>query len=74
MGCARTQTADKSMLFQRLTLSKNKDEVLKLAQDGQIVEKPEYIIVVPFQNNTALASPRRIIDTVFGSLPCLILN
>ncbi|MBP3194977.1 MAG: transposase, partial [Cardiobacteriaceae bacterium] len=31
-------------------------------------------IVVPFQNNTALASPRRILDTVFGSLPCLILN
>ena len=31
-------------------------------------------IVVPFQNNTALALPRRIIDTVFGSLPCLILN
>ena len=31
-------------------------------------------IVVPLQNNTSLASPRRIRHTVFGSLPCLILN
>ena len=31
-------------------------------------------IVVPLQNNTALAAPRRILDTVFGLLPCLILN
>lgn len=38
----------KSMLFQRLALSKNKDEVLKLAQDGQIIEKPEDILKEPY--------------------------
>ena len=38
----------KSMLFQRLALSKNKDEVLKLAQDGQIIEKPEDILKQPY--------------------------
>ena len=31
----------KSMLFQRLILSKNKNEVMRLAQQGQIIEKPE---------------------------------
>lgn len=31
----------KSMLFQRLVLSKYKDEVMRLAQQGQIIEKPE---------------------------------
>ena len=38
----------KSMLFQRLALSKNKDEVLKLARDGQIIEKPEDILKQPY--------------------------
>ena len=38
----------KSMLFQRLALSKNKDEVLKLAQDEQIIEKPEDILKQPY--------------------------
>ena len=38
----------KSMLFQRLVLSKNKDEVIRLAQQGQIIEKPEDIVKDPY--------------------------
>jgi predicted nuclease of restriction endonuclease-like (RecB) superfamily len=38
----------KSSLFMRLASSKNKKEVLKLAQKGQIVEKPEDIIKEPY--------------------------
>ena len=38
----------KSMLFQRLVLSKNKDEVMRLAQQGQIIEKPEDIVKDPY--------------------------
>lgn len=38
----------KSMLFQRLALSKNKDEVMALAEKGQIIEKPEDIIKYPY--------------------------
>ena len=34
----------KSMLFQRIALSKDKDEVLKLAKEGQVIEKPEDIL------------------------------
>ena len=37
-----------SMLFQRLALSHNKDEVLHLAQTGQIIEKPEDILKDPY--------------------------
>ena len=37
-----------SMLFQRLTLSTDKDSVMKLAQEGQIIEKPEDILKEPF--------------------------
>ena len=38
----------KSMLFHRLALSKDKDEVLRLAQEGQIIEKPEDILKEPY--------------------------
>ena len=38
----------KSMLFQRLALSKNKDEVIKLAKEGQIIEKAEDILKEPY--------------------------
>ncbi len=38
----------KSMLFQRLALSKNKDEVMALAKEGQIIEKPKDIIKDPY--------------------------
>ena len=38
----------KSMLFQRLALCKNKDEVMALAEKGQIIEKPEDIIKDPY--------------------------
>ncbi|WP_209451812.1 DUF1016 N-terminal domain-containing protein [Lactimicrobium massiliense] len=38
----------KSMLFQRLILSKNKNEVMRLAQQGQIIEKPEDIVKDPY--------------------------
>jgi len=37
-----------SLLFQRLALSTDKDSVLKLAQNGQIIEKPEDILKEPF--------------------------
>lgn len=38
----------KSMLFQRLALSRDKDEVMRLAAQGQIIEKPEDIIKDPY--------------------------
>ena len=38
----------KSMLFHRLALSKEKDEVMRLAQEGQIIEKPEDILKEPY--------------------------
>ena len=38
----------KSMLFHRLALSSDKQEVLKLAAKGQIVEKPEDILKEPY--------------------------
>ncbi len=37
-----------SMLYQRLALSKNKDEVMMLAEKGQIVEKPEDVVKDPY--------------------------
>lgn len=37
-----------SMLFQRLALSKNKNEVLRLSEQGQVIEKPEDIIKDPY--------------------------
>jgi len=38
----------KSMLFHRLALSTDKKEVLHLAQEGQIIEKPEDLIKDPY--------------------------
>ena len=38
----------KSMLFHQLALSSDKQEVLKLAAKGQIVEKPEDILKEPY--------------------------
>lgn len=38
----------KSMLFHRLALSTNKQEVIKLAKEGQIIEKPEDILREPY--------------------------
>ena len=38
----------KSMLFHRLALSTDKKEVLRLASEGQIIEKPEDILKEPF--------------------------
>lgn len=37
-----------SMLFQRLALSTDKESVVKLAQEGRIIEKPEDILKEPF--------------------------
>ena len=37
-----------SMLFQRLAISKNKNEVLRLSEQGQVIEKPEDIIKDPY--------------------------
>lgn len=38
----------KSMLFHRLALSTNRQEVWKLAKNGQIIEKPEDILKEPY--------------------------
>ena len=38
----------RSMLFQRLALSKDKKEVLRLSEEGQVIEKPEDIIKDPY--------------------------
>ena len=38
----------KSMLFHRLALSTDKQEILKLASEGQIIEKPEDILKEPY--------------------------
>ena len=38
----------KSMLFHRLALSTDKQKVLKLASEGQIIEKPEDILKEPY--------------------------
>lgn len=38
----------KSMLFQRIALSTDKETVLRLAQEGQIVERPEDILREPY--------------------------
>lgn len=37
-----------SMLFQRLALSKNKEEVMMLAEKGQIIDKPEDVVKDPY--------------------------
>lgn len=37
-----------SSLYERLTLSRDKEEVTKLSQDGQIVEKPKDIVKDPY--------------------------
>ena len=37
-----------SSLYERLALSKNKDEVILLSQKGQITEKPAYAIKNPY--------------------------
>lgn len=38
----------KSMLFHRIVLSSDKQEVLRLAKEGQIIEKPEDLIKEPY--------------------------
>ena len=38
----------KSMLFQRIALSTDKETVLRLAQEGQIIERPEDILREPY--------------------------
>jgi hypothetical protein len=38
----------KSMLFHRIALSSNKNEVLRLAKEGQVIEKPEDILKEPY--------------------------
>lgn len=37
-----------SSLYERLALSRNKEEVLKLANEGQIIEKPQDVLKNPF--------------------------
>lgn len=38
----------KSMLFQRLALSKDKTEVIRLSTEGQVIEKAEDILKAPY--------------------------
>lgn len=38
----------KSMLFQRLALSKDKTEVIRLSTEGQVIERPEDILKDPY--------------------------
>lgn len=38
----------KSMLFHRIALSSDKNEVLRLAKEGQVIEKPEDILKEPY--------------------------
>lgn len=38
----------KSMLFHRLALSTNKDEVMRLAKQGKIIERPEDLLKEPY--------------------------
>lgn len=38
----------KSMLFHRLALSRDRKEVMRLSQEGQIIEKPEDILKDPY--------------------------
>ena len=47
-GVRELQRQMKSMLFHRLALSTDKGEVLRLAQEGHIVEKPEDIFKEPY--------------------------
>lgn len=37
-----------SSLYERLALSKNKDEVILLSEKGQLIEKPAYAIKNPY--------------------------
>lgn len=37
-----------SSLYERLALSKNRDEVILLSEKGQIIEKPAYAIKDPY--------------------------
>lgn len=37
-----------SSLYERLALSRNKEEVIKLANDGQVIEKPQDALKNPF--------------------------
>ena len=37
-----------SLLYERVALSKNKDEVILLSKKGQIIEKPAYAIKNPY--------------------------
>ena len=47
-GVRELQRQMKSMLFHRIALSGDKNEVLRLAQEGEIIEKPEDILKEPY--------------------------
>jgi predicted nuclease of restriction endonuclease-like (RecB) superfamily len=48
MECGRVNSAGKHRSFQRLALSKNKDEILHLSAQGQIISKTNDIIRDPY--------------------------
>ena len=41
-----------SMLFHRLALSSDKQEVMRLAQEGQIIERPEDVLKEPYRQRS----------------------
>lgn len=47
-GVRELKRQKNSMLFQRLALSTDKEEVMRLAKEGQVIEKPEDIIKDPY--------------------------
>lgn len=47
-GVRELKRQKNSMLFQRLALSIDKEEVMRLAREGQVIEKPEDIIKDPY--------------------------
>ena len=46
--CAGCGKQIDSLLFERLTLSKNKNKVMELSRKGQIIERPEDAIKDPY--------------------------
>lgn len=55
-GFRELQRQYASSLYERLALSRNKDEVMRLAQEGQTIEKPSDIIHL--KRNPAISNYR----------------
>ncbi len=65
------QRQKESGLFLRLSLNKNKEDVLALSQNGQIIEKPTDILKDPYVFEfLKIAEPYHIAETQLESLLC----